>query len=440
MRNLQTDAIQIINQAIEAVKPEKLIPSNVKIIDHQLVIRNNHQFNLSNYHHLYVIGFGKASAHMGQIIESILSKYITSGLIITKYDHAVKCRKIKIEEAGHPVTDNNGLLATEKLLQLLKRVDENDLVICLISGGGSALFELLPPSVSLLDWQTTTQLLLKAGADITEVNTIRKHLSLVKGGKLARTIYPATGISLIISDVIGDALDVIASGPTVPDTSTNQDVVQVINKYQINKKLPSSVLNYLLNPDNQASKTPKANDPIFEKIHNFIIGNNQIAAKTAQNQAQKLGYQTSIIDYRIKGDVREVATRIASKIKEIHQHKPLNEPVCLIAGGETTVTVKGHGKGGRNQELALTAMLAMKNYPGEYLIASCGTDGTDGPTDAAGGFASHQVFQKALKQNLNPQKYLNDNDSYNFLAQCGGLIKTCPTGTNVMDIIVALIV
>jgi hydroxypyruvate reductase len=284
-------------------------------------------------------------------------------------------------------------------------------------------------------------LLLGSGSNIEEINTVRKHLSLVKGGQLARAIAPAVCVSIILSDVIGDPLEAIASGPTAPDPTTFHDAWNVIEKYNLISDIPDVVvkhLDYGLKGD--FPETLKPGDPIFKKIYNKILGNNMLALRTAQNTAQRLGYHCLILSSRIQGEAREVAQVLASIVQEIQQNGvPLNIPACVLTGGETTVTLKGKGRGGRNQELALAALLAMKGVRKEYIIVSCGTDGTDGPTDAAGGMAYPAVLKKAAELNLNAQDFLADNNAYPFLEQTDGLIITGPTGTNVMDITFALV-
>jgi glycerate 2-kinase len=284
-------------------------------------------------------------------------------------------------------------------------------------------------------------MLLSSGSNIEEINSVRKHLSLVKGGQLARAIYPATCLSFILSDVIGNPLDAIASGPTSPDPTSFQDAWRVLEKYNLLNDLPAPIKNHLSQgKQNKIPETLKPNDPIFEKVYNVILGSNLMALDAAKKTAQELGYNTLILSSQIQGEAREVSKVIASIVQEILENDiPVTKPACLLLGGETTVTIRGKGKGGRNQELALAALLSMKKVKEKYLIVSCGTDGTDGPTDAAGGMADGVVWQEAVKLALDPQKYLEENNAYPFLEKTGGLIKIGPTGTNVMDIIFALV-
>ncbi len=430
----------IINAAIESVKPEKLIPRKVRVENDRLVL-DRRTFELKRFKNIWVVGAGKASAYMAFEIEKILGERITGGLVVTKYGHGKECRRIRIEEAGHPVLDRNGIAASHSLLRLVEKAGEDDLVLCLISGGGSALLEKLPDDISLDDLKRVFEIMLACGATIEEVNTVRKHLSQVKGGRLARAVAPATCVSLIISDVIGDPLEAIASGPTVPDPTTFADAWRVVEKYRLEKQLPPKVRDYLYRGlQGKEPDTLKEGDPIFRKVYNLILGNNFEALTAAAKKAAGLGYHTLILTSRLQGEAREVARVMAALVQEeLTRALPLKRPACLLMGGETTVTLHGRGKGGRNQELALAALVAMKGLKADYLICSIGTDGTDGPTDAAGGRVFPELWNEVEKRHLDPLAYLENNDAYHFLEQTGGLIKTGPTGTNVMDLVFALV-
>ncbi len=438
--DLRDQAKEIISAAIEAVKPDRLIRESVRR-EGEILRIGEQSFNLNRFEKIFVIGAGKASAPMAREMENVLGKRLTDGMVTVKYGHGQPCRKIKIREAGHPVIDQNGLSASEQILQMVDTAGKNDLVICLISGGGSALLEKLPEGISLSDLQKLFELLLNCGATIDEINTVRKHLSLVKGGQLARAIAPATCLSLILSDVIGDPLESIASGPTAPDPTTFSDAWQVIEKYRLESALPASIGNYLKKGvAGEAPETLKPGDPIFRNVHNLILGNNLKALQAAREKAKEFSYRPLILTSRVQGEAREVARVLAAMVQDVLTNAlPVSRPACLLLGGETTVTLRGKGKGGRNQELALAALLAMKNFRKDYLIVSCGTDGTDGPTDAAGGMASPQVWENARAQGVDPLPFLENNDAYHFFRKTGGLIMTGPTGTNVMDIILALI-
>ncbi len=437
---LKEHAWHIIQSAIEAVKPLRLIPDQVTRRGNELVV-NEHRIPLPEKGTLVVVGFGKASAAMAQALQPLLEDKLSAGLVVTKYHHGVAVPGITVVEAGHPLPDDNSLKATRQLIQLVDPLTENDLVICLISGGGSALLEALPPGVTLEAMQQTVQLLLESGATIEEINAVRKHLSLVKGGQLARRIAPARCVSLIISDVIGDPLDAIASGPTAPDHTTFQDAIAVLQRYHLWGRIPAAVRDWLRQGvSGQVSETVKADDPLWERVQNIIIGNNHYAVQQAEAVARQLGYRTLILTSRLQGEAREVARVIAAIGQSIQwDGYPLQPPACVIFGGETTVTVRGTGKGGRNQELALAALIAMGTTASGYVLASVGTDGTDGPTDAAGGWAYPELWQVSQEKQLNPRAFLDNNDSYHFLQRVGGSIVTGPTGTNVMDIGVLLI-
>jgi glycerate 2-kinase len=411
-------------QAVDPYKSTSLYTDKIRSI-----------FQSGQYKRLMVIGFGKASCPMAKSIEDQLFDLTDSGIVITKYGHCqppYKPKKIRIFEAGHPVPDENGLIATEAIINLLKGVDKNILLICLISGGGSALFVSPYEGITLNEKQKVTELLLKAGANISELNTVRKHISKVKGGRLAETAYPAKIISLILSDVIGDKLDVIASGPTAPDKMKYNEALKVIEKYELIALTPKSVLETLhKGAKGIIPETPKEGDKAFRNVENIIIGSNRKALEAAKTTAEKLGFHAEILSSEISGEAREVGRRLAKKAIEAKGKG--QKAKCLISGGETTVTVKGSGLGGRNIELALSFAMEIEGIDGITLL-SAGTDGTDGPTDAAGAIVDGETIKKAKAAGLNPEEYLKNNDSYNFFKKIDSLFVTGPTGTNVMDI------
>lgn len=407
-----------------------------------------------NYSECLLIGFGKAAYHMAlAVAEEFTDVKIAGGVVITKYGHASvpdekyantkdRLSQVQVYEAGHPVPDEQGVQATGEVVSLLQKADGASFVVCLISGGGSALLVSPYPGMTLAGKRQVTDLLLRSGADISEMNAVRKHISRIKGGRLAEIAAPAEVISLMISDVIGDPPDVIASGPTAPDTSTYQDAMDVIRKYHIEEKVPGSVIDIL----NQGIRgdipeTPKEHDPVFRNVQNIIIASNKRAIETAGDAAIRMGMDAVVLSSEITGEAREVGRWLAEKAKAMkveiqgstRGQKELKKPVCLISGGETTVTVKGKGKGGRNTELALSFAMAVKGIQGITLL-SAGTDGTDGPTDAAGAIVDGETIIRAEQLGLNPQEYLDRNDSYNFFRQTGSLLITGPTGTNVMDL------
>lgn len=440
MDALDIKAMEILNFSINSVKPGVLIKNNVSLTNNILTIKN-HKYDISKFDHIYVTGAGKASAFMAKEMEKILGDRISDGIVITKYGHIADCSKIKILEAGHPVVDENSLSATEELLLLLKKTGKYDLVIVLISGGGSSLMEALPKSISLNDLQTTNELLLKCGASIEEINSVRKNLSLVKGGKLTSAIYPSTGVGLIISDIINDPIKDIASGPTVQQNINSNDAMNIIKKYNIQNELPKTVIEFLKSKLMETSSNEKTISPIAStRITNIIIGNNKIALANAIETARESGFNTYLLSDKMQGEAKTVGKEIAAIIKKIiYENKPIRKPVCLLFGGETTVKLTGTGLGGRNQELVLAALLELQNVKAEFSFLSCGTDGTDGPTDAAGALINNHSWKLAEQLGLNPEEFLINNDSYNFFNRINGLIKTGPTGTNVMDIGIALI-
>jgi hydroxypyruvate reductase len=377
---------------------------------------------------------------MAKALEEILGGRLTSGWIIVKYGHGLPLKKIRVVEAGHPMPDQAGLEAASFILDRLRECTEEDLILCAFSGGGSALTPTLLPPLSLSEKQKTTQLLFGCGATINELNAIRKHLSAGKGGQFAKTAYPATVVSLFLSDVIGDPLDVIASGPTVPDPSTFAHCLKIVERYGLIQSLPEPVLDLLKKgAQGLIEDTPKAGDIVFAKVQNLVVGSNRAALLAAAAEARALGYKPLILSSFIQGEAREIALALAGIGKEmVVSGNPISPPACILAGGETTVTIRGMGKGGRNQELALAAAIALEDWPGIVLL-SAGTDGTDGPTDAAGAFTDGDTCKEALQKGINPLEYLLNNDSYNFFDQLGQLFKTGPTRTNVMDLICLLV-
>ena len=372
---LRKDAETIYRRAIEAVNPITAINSHVKRQGQQLIC-DGKVFNLEHFRHIYLVGAGKAGAAMAAAMEKLLDDQITAGLVVVKYGHLSPVKKTKLIEAGHPIPDQKGVEGANELVSLLKNTTAQDLVICLISGGGSALLPLPSIGLTLNEKQKTTQALLACGADVTEINTIRKHLSQLKGGQLARLIAPATTISLILSDVIDNPLDSIASGPTVGDPTTFDQCLKIINKYGLADTLPAAVMNHLRQGSEGAiSETPKPEDPLFSRVSNHIIASNRQAVEAAAEMAHQLGYKPLILSTFIEGETREIARMHSAIAKEIHHSgNPLSPPACIISGGETTVTITGNGLGGRNQEFALAAAIDIDNLPNTVMV-SIGTDG-----------------------------------------------------------------
>mgnify|MGYP001037421919 FL=1 len=434
---LRNNAKEIFLAGVEIVKPDILIPHFVSLENDVLKIEN-HRFQLAEIRNIYLTGAGKASALMAKAIENILGSRISSGHIVTKYGHAVPLKYAFVTEAGHPVPDENGVKGTESILSIVNKASKDDLVICVISGGGSALLTDIPDGCTLNDLKILTDLLLKSGANINEMNCIRKHLSKVKGGMLSSAAYPARVVSLILSDVIGDPLDVIASGPTAPDPTTFKDALDIIEKYGIKDKIPAGITKILNEGLNKIRKeTLKESDEAFRLTTNLIIGNNKLALKKASKKAEALGYTTKIITDSLHSDVEDVADYIFSKLIKYRNEKP-GKKSCLLFGGEPTIKITGDGLGGRNQHLALLMAQKINGINGVVFLSG-GTDGTDGPTDAAGAIAEPETLKRSEALGLDINKYISDCDSYNFFRQEGGLIKTGPTQTNVMDLIMVLI-
>ncbi len=440
MLNLREDVEEIFKHVLSALDSESLVKNKVSINGPTFSV-DQREYDLDNYEHVYVVGGGKACAPMAKTVEEILEDRLDDGIVVVKYGHGLPLNKIKIVEASHPIPDTNGLEGTSEILRLLSNTSERDLVICLISGGGSSLLVQPQKGITLQDIQATSSTLLACGATIDEINSVRKHLSIVKGGHLARASYPSTLITLILSDVIGDPLDTIASGPTVPDESTFDDACEVIRKYSLENMIPEGVSDILKKGQcGEAEENPKHGQREFANTQNVIIGSNKIALEAAEEKATDLGYNTIILSSMVQGESKEAAIFFSSIAKEIFRTgTPVSRPACVIAGGETTVTIKGDGKGGRNQEFALSAAIDIEGYKG-IVVLSAGTDGTDGPTDATGAIVDSNTCKDAREKFcMKPDEFLIKNDSYNFFNKTEGHIITGPTLTNVMDIMISLI-
>jgi hydroxypyruvate reductase len=403
------------------------------------------QYDLLSFDRIIVVGAGKATARMAMAIESLLGEKIDSGLIVVKEGHSAVLSTIEQVESSHPVPGAAGVAATLRILEMAREADERTLFICLMSGGASALQVAPVAGITLQDKQETTRLLLNAGASISELNAVRKHLSMVKGGQLAQAACPAQVVTLILSDVIGDQLDVIASGPTAADKTTYADAWAVITKFGLQEKLPARVASHLqYGIDGKVAETVKANDLCLTKTHNSIIANLHEAMIAAQEQSERLGWDTRVISETLQGEAREAARFLARTVQGELGTMKSNERRCLLCGGETTVNVRGMGKGGRNQEFALAFALEMEGCQGVTFLCA-GTDGTDGPTDAAGAMVDGNTASSARHFGIDPISYLEDNDSYTFFQQLDTAtgahshFKTGATGTNVMDLQIVLL-
>jgi glycerate 2-kinase len=432
-------AEQIFLAGIESVLPERLIINKMSIDDNRLII-GHLKFQLNEIENIYVIGAGKASATMGAEVEKILGNRITEGHIVVKYGHTCKLNYITISEAGHPLPDSNGFKATERIMKIADKATEKDLVICLLSGGGSALLADYPEGTSPDEMISVNNLLVNSGACITEINAVRKHLSKVKGGQLARVVYPATLVNLILSDVPGDPIDVIASGPAAPDPTTFDQALIVLEQFNLTQSVSKGILKYL--KDGAAAiieETPKPGDPVFLNIHNFLIGNNMMALEASKQKALEFNINSVIITDQLQGDTSSVSEYLVETAIKFQDDENEVKPVCLLFGGETTVKMTGKGLGGRNQHLALLTGILLNKQTGITVLCA-GTDGTDGPTPAAGAVVDSCTLMDAISKSIDPVKYLNGFDSFHFFKRAGGHIITGPTMTNVMDIIVVLIV
>ncbi|MBO9728045.1 MAG: glycerate kinase [Chitinophaga sp.] len=432
-----TDIRNIFLHAVAAVHPQELMRKNVQVLPAARIINiSGDEYRVPEHARVWVLGAGKAAAAMAQELEQLLLPHFPlQGLVITKYGHALPLQHLTLLEAGHPVPDENSVSASVKLQAIAAQVQPEDLVIFLLSGGASALLADVPAGSTLPEVQQLFTVLLNSGADIREMNVVRKHLSAIKGGQLAKNIYPATLCTLILSDVVGDDLSVIGSGPTVPDPSTFADTLQLLQQYHLPGKIAPALWQHIENGvAGKVPETPKPGDHHFKHTHNYLVGTNHIALEAAASKAGELGYYPVLLSDTITGDVHAVAEQLVQTA--LNYHGPL--PACLLAGGETTVTITGNGLGGRNQQLALAAGIALAEHP-HITFLSGGTDGSDGPTDAAGAIVDASTMKNARNRQLDANSFLRNNDALHFFSKAGGLLVTGPTQTNVMDLMILLI-
>jgi hydroxypyruvate reductase len=432
---LRRDALAILKAALRAVDAGNAVRRHFSLSKGRLRAGTT-AIALNEFDRIFLVAAGKAAIQMASAASEVLGRALTRGIAVTKHGHAGRSlRHLTVIEAGHPIPDEQGLIASERIRALLRELNARDLLIVLISGGASALLPAPAEPITLAAKQQATDLLLRAGANITELNAVRKHLSLLKGGSMAALAYPATVVSLLLSDVIGDPLETIGSGPTAPDPSTFSDALAVLDKYRVRNRVPKAVRSRLeAGAAGHVSETPKPCEPVFENVHNVIVGSNRLALEAAAREAKALGYRTLILSSTMQGETCEVARVHAQILREVQlSGHPVRRPACLLSGGETTVTVKGDGKGGRNQEFALATAIEIQGLS-DLLVLSAGTDGTDGPTDAAGAIATGKTVSRAAAHGLDAAAHLRANDSYPFFEALGDLVRTGPTGTNVMDI------
>jgi glycerate 2-kinase len=417
LKQARKHALEIFRAALSAADPDQAVTRHIQF-DGRILTADRRRYDLTKFDRVQVIGAGKASRAMAGALERILGRRIQGGWVNVPDGNAAPLRRLTIHASSHPVPDARGEEGARQILKIAQEAGPRDLLLCVISGGASALMPLPAPPMTLAQKQELTRQLLASGATIHEMNCVRKHLSQIKGGQLAQAASPATMIALILSDVTGDDLATIGSGPTVPDPTTSEDARRILERNRL--KVPSSVM-----------ETPKAP---FHRLQNLIIGSNTLALDAAAKKAKQLGYRPLVLSSYVEGETREVAKVHAAIVKEILAHgRPVKSPACILSGGETTVTLRGQGKGGRNQEFVLAAALALEGF-GPAVIFSAGTDGIDGPTDAAGAMADPTTLRRARELGLDAWKCLENNDSYNFFKPLGSLIETGPTGTNVMDV------
>lgn len=423
-RALRRQALDIFRAAVAAADPEAAVRRHLLRLD------------LARFRNIYVVGAGKAGASMAAAAERVLGRRITAGLVNVKYGHVAKLRRIELHECGHPIPDQNGVAGAERIAAIAESAQREDLVVCLISGGASALLPLPASPITLEEKREVTHLLLASGADIHEINATRKHISRIKGGQLARLASPAAVESLLLSDVIGDDPGVIGSGPTAADATTFTAVEAILYKYGLRERVPLSVRDRIeQGVRGEIAETPKPADRLFQRVRNTVVGSNRLALTAAARRARELGFRPLVLSSEIQGEARQIARVHAAIARElVRTGRPVKPPACVISGGETTVTLKGSGVGGRNQEFALAAAIDIAELP-ETVILSAGTDGTDGPTDAAGAIADGAT----LHRKPDATAFLENNDSYRYFAALGDLVKTGPTLTNVMDVHLVLV-
>jgi hydroxypyruvate reductase len=435
---LKEDCLRILQHALQESAAGRAVEHHLFRMDKRVRV-GDFEFDLASYNSIFLISVGKASVAMARAVEDVLFDKMTAAIVVTKEGHSGSLRSCTPMEAGHPIPNEAGERAALQIRNLVRDLTPRDLLILAVSGGASAILPAPAYPVTLRDKQQTTEALLMAGADIGELNAVRKHLSFLKGGLLAKLAWPATTVGLLLSDVIGDRLDVIGSGLTAPDTSTFADALSVLQGYDLLTRVPASVRDRLMQgAAGLVEETPKPGDPIFNNVHNVVVGSNHLALEAAAQEARRLGYRAIVASSNTEGEARQAASAQSALLRKIAvHHEPFPPPVCLLSGGETTVTVRGAGKGGRNQEFALAAAIDLAGIPGVAAL-SAGTDGTDGPTDAAGAIATGTTVARAQATGMQPEDYLMRNDSYPFFDVLGDLIRTGPTGTNVMDLQILL--
>ena len=439
LKRIRTEAKAIFRESLRPVNPYGAVKNFVRIENDQLILGKDGEdqdtLDLKQFDRISLVGGGKATAPMAKAMEALLGDRIDTGMINVKYGFTEALSVTRTVEASHPLPDENGVKGTESIMNLLAKANNKDLIISLISGGGSALLCQPARGISLGEKQTLTGMLLDCGASIDEINAVRKHISAAKGGQMARAAFPATVVNLMLSDVVGDKMDVIASGPFVSDSSTFEDALGILRKYDL-KSVPGSIVQRLEDgAQGRIPDTPKEGDPVFLYVSNIIVGSNILALEAAEKKAMALGYDTLILSSLIEGETRDVARVHCAIAREIcRSGRPIGKPACIISGGETTVTMRGNGLGGRNQEFCLTSAVEIAGLPEKMVVLSGGTDGNDGPTDAAGAIVDPYTVERGRKAGVSAVDFLNNNDAYHFFEKTEDLLMTGPTNTNVMDV------
>jgi hydroxypyruvate reductase len=436
---LRKQAVAVFRAGLEAADPAAAVLRFLRVKQGRL-LAGRRGYPLDGFENVWVVGAGKASAAMARAVERVLGSRIRGGLVNVKDGHLARLRRIELNECGHPVPDSRGVRGAERIAEIVRGAGKRDLIVCVISGGASALLPMPAAPITLEEKRATTALLLGCGANIHEINAVRKHISRIKGGQLARLAYPAQVLALLVSDVVGDDLDAIGSGPTAPDASTFAGAQAILDKYGLGERIPAAVRERIERGVlGEIAETPKPGDAAFGRTTNLVVGSNRLAVDAAARKARELGLRPMVLSAVIEGEAREVARMHAAIAREVRATgRPMKPPVCLISGGETTVTLRGNGLGGRNQEFVLAAAIDLAGSD-RVVALSGGTDGTDGPTDAAGAIADGATIQRAEGLGLDARRFLAENDSYRFFDALGDLLKTGPTGTNVMDLRLVLV-
>ena len=442
-RSLKRDARAIFRAGLKSVHAGEVVYRYINTAKErggEFLVVGKRRISLEETGRILVLGAGKASSQMARALERRLGKRIHNGTVVTQYGHAEKCRRIEVLEASHPVPDISGLEASRKIEEWASGARREDLIIFLLSGGGSALMPSPAPGISLDDKQFVTNALLKAGAPIEALNCIRKHLSDLKGGNLARKVFPARMIVLLVSDVIGDPLDVIASGPATGDSTTFVHAKSYLERYGVFQEMPESVRNRIeAGCRGEIPETPAPGDKVFRRVSHHVLANNEIALHAAYDKAKSMGYKVKMQTSSLRGEASEAGKSIAEDARRISSDSHLkHSPMCILYGGETTVRVLGDGLGGRCQELALSFAIEIRGHQNVCLLAA-GTDGRDGPTEAAGAIVDGETAKTTQKQRLDPNANLRNNNSHNFLRLRRACLHTGPTGTNVMDLVILLV-